>query len=203
MKSSKWTNKEIENHLVQLLIRNCCEYLDIDSDSIKIEKSESPDYILSDGKNNIGLEISRALDQNLQKAVSKRDKEFKGVTFCPTAFEDRNMSSKEIANILKKSKTGLIGRPYLNDELEEKVACNIIKTILKKIEKFNNYRKFKKNILLVHSEDRVTLNRNFVITKIQEHVSENNVLFDYIVLKLANEFHFFKSDECFSCEIKT
>ncbi len=187
-----------EEYLIQLFVKNCCGYLNFD-----YKKTESPDFVLYDGNNYIGIEITRALDQNLKKADSIRNSQFKDVAYCPTLFEDKNMESGEIKELLQKSKTHLSGGPYVGDGLEEKTVCNIIQAIEKKIKKFDTYTKYKENILLVHSEDRVTLNHDFVINKLKEYVSKNDIRFNFICLKLDKVFHFFSGSEYIPCAITT
>lgn len=197
-------NKEhnFEQVLIQLFVENCCEYLRLDCEKIVIKESESPDFVLCDGNNCIGIEITKALDQNLQKADCIKKRQFKDAAYCPTLFEDKNMKSEEIAELLRKSKANLIGKPYFGDGLEEKTVCNIIKIIKQKLKKFDKYTQYERNILLVHSKDRVTLNHDFVINKLKEYVSKNDIRFNYICLQLGDLFHFFSEGKYVPCAIK-
>ncbi len=78
---------KIEEHLRELFIKNCSQHLNIETNNIEIKKSESPDYILIDDRRQIGLEITRALDQNLQKAQSIWSSKYKDVSFCPSLLD--------------------------------------------------------------------------------------------------------------------
>lgn len=202
MKHTKnnWTNDKIENHLIKLLTNNCCEVLQLKFHDIEIIKSESPDFIINSDNKKIGIEITRALDQNLQKVYSMRDNE---VSFCPTLFEDEKMSKKKIMKLLKKSKKQLIGTPYLNDELEEKVANNIQKAIIKKNQKFIKYKKFDQNILFIHAENRVSLDINLVIQKLSSFIATIELSFDYVFLKLGDFIYYFTENNYRNCKIKT
>ena len=88
----KMTRNDIEKYLINLLVSNCNEVLQLCSHNIEIIKSESPDFTINSNNKKIGIEITRALDQNLQKAYSIRDNEVNNVSFCPTLFEDKNLS---------------------------------------------------------------------------------------------------------------
>ncbi len=202
MKHTKnnWTNDKIENYLIKLLINNCCEVLQLKFHDIEIIKSESPDFIINSDNKKIGIEITRALDQNLQKVYSMRDNE---VSFCPTLFEDAEMSKEEIMELLKESKKQLIGTPYLNDELEEKVANDIQKAIIKKNQKFIKYEKFDQNILFIHAENRVSLDINLVIQKLSSFIANNEPPYDYIFLKLGDFIYYFTENNYRSCKIMT
>lgn len=201
--SKEWTKDRIENHLIKLLLDNCYKMLQLNYDKITITKSESPDFIIGDCKNTIGIEITRALDQNMQKVSFIRDTEFNNTSICPTLFEDEQMSKQEIINLLNKSKDKLIGRPYKGYELEEKVSNDIIIAIDKKIKKFNSYKKFKKNILLVHSEMRASLDINIVIEKLVNYTLNTNILFDFIFLKLSNKIYYFTNNTKGNCTLIT
>jgi len=197
MKQTKdeWTNYEIEDYLVKLLVNNCYEVLQLKLHNLKIEKSESPDFIINSDNKVIGVEITRALDQNLQKVHSIRTDKLRKISFCPILFEGHSMSKKEIISLLKKSEKKLIGKAYLDDELENKVFENI--------KKFIKYDKFHQNILFIHAENRVTLEINLVIQKISKFIPNINVLYDYIFLKLGNNIYYFKEDSYKSCKIMT
>ena len=43
------------------------------------------------------------------------------------------------------------------------------------------------------------MSHDFVINKLQGHFSDNNMQFDYIVLKWGLKFHFFSRDDEYSC----
>ncbi len=109
MKQTKnnWTNDKIENHLIKLFIDNCYEVLQLKLHDVKIIKSESPDFVIDSNNKKIGVEITRALDQNLQKVHSIRNNEFNNIPFCPTLFEDKKMSKKKLKNYCKNLKNNL------------------------------------------------------------------------------------------------
>lgn len=202
--SKEWTKDRIENHLIKLLLDNCYKMLQLNYDKITITKSESPDFIIGDCKNTIGIEITRALDQNMQKVSFIRDTEFNNTSICPTLFEDEQMSKQEIINLLNKSKDKLIGRPYKGYELEEKVLNDIVNAISKKIKKFDSYKKFNENILLVHSETRATLDIDMVTINLSKYLIENkdNIKYNSIFLKLGNQIFNFKNENILQCHIK-
>lgn len=199
----KMTRNDIEKYLINLLVSNCNEVLQLCSHNIEIIKSESPDFTINSNNKKIGIEITRALDQNLQKAYSIRDNEVNNVSFCPTLFEDKNMSKKKIMKLLQKSKKQLIGTPYLNNELEEKVINNIQKTIINKNKKFIKYKKFNQNILFIHAENRVSLDINLVVQKVSSFIATTELLFDYIFLKLGDFIYYFTENDYGNCKIKT
>jgi hypothetical protein len=205
MKQTKidWRNDKIENYLIELLINNCYEVLQLKLHNFKIIKTESPDFIINSGNKRIGIEITRALDQNLQKVHSIRDEEFNKVSFCPTLFENQKMSKKKIIKLLQKSKEQLVGMPYLNDELEEKVVSDIKKAIINKNQKFIKYKKFDRNILFIHAENRVSLDINLVIQELSLFIATIELLFDYIFLKLGDFIYYFTESSYGSCKIKT
>ena len=181
MRSNKnWTKEKIEDYLIKLLVNNCHEILQLIYTDITIIKSESPDFIVGDCTNTIGVEITRALDQNMQKVNFIRDIKFNNISICPTLFEDKQMPKKEIIYLLNKSKDKIIGYPYIGDELEEKVLKDIIEAINKKIVKYDNYLKFHKNILLIHSENRASLDIELVIKKLSRYIFNTNIKFDFI-----------------------
>lgn len=182
-----------EQYLIKIFCESCCDYLSFDCQKIEVEKTESPDFVLHDRNRHIGVEITKALDQNLQKAVSIRDEKFKSVPFCPTLFEDESMSGTEIKGWLEKSKTKLIGKPYKGDGLEEKTACNIIKAIEKKIIKFKNYTKYDYNILLIYVPNRVTLEHDITINIVKKYTPKHS--YSYICLKLGAFFYFLQDNE--------
>lgn len=205
MKQTKnnWTNGKIENHLIKLLTDNCYEVLQLKFHDIEIIKSESPDFVINSNNKKIGIEITRALDQNLQKVYSIRNNEVNNISFCPTLFEDEKMSKKKIVKLLEKSKEQLIGTPYLNDELEEKVVNDIQKAIINKNQKFIKYKKFDQNILFIHAENRVSLDIDLVIQKLSSFISTIELLFDYIFLKLGDFIYYFIENGYRSCKINT
>jgi len=67
------TNFEIEESLMRSLIKSS-ELLLPFKGCICLDKIESPDYCLCDRFLKIGIEITRAMDENLSKAYSERDK---------------------------------------------------------------------------------------------------------------------------------
>jgi len=205
MKQTKnnWTNDKIESYLIKLLTDNCYEVLQLKFHDIEIIKRESPDFAINSNNKKIGVEITRALDQNLQKVYSIRNNEVNNVSFCPTLFEDEKMPKKEIIKLLQKSKEQLIGTPYLNDELEEKVVNNIQKAVINKNQKFIKYEKFDQNILFIHAENRVSLDINLVIQKLSLFIATTELLFDYIFLKLGDFIYYFTENGYGSCKIKT
>jgi len=200
---NNWTKNTIEHHLIKLLIYNCYEVLQLKFHNIEITKSESPDFIINNNNKKIGIEITRALDQNLQKAYSIIDSKVNNIFFCPALFEDKKMSKKEIVKLLQKSKIQPIGIAYCNDELEEKVANNIQKIIIKKNQKFIKYKKFDQNILFIHAENRVTLDINLVIQKVLLFIATIELSFDCIFLKLGDFIYCFTEDSYRSYKIKT
>jgi len=202
-RKNNWTNNKIESHLIKLLTDNCYEVLQLKFHDIEIIKSESPDFVINSNNKKIGIEITRALDQNLQKVHSIRDNNFGHISFCPTLFENKDMPKKEIIDLLQKSEKQLIGKPYVNNELEEKVFDNIKKSIVKKNEKFVNYNKFNKNILFIHTENRVTLDIKLVVQMVSLFISTIELLFDYIFLKLGDSIYYFTENDYGSCKIKT
>ena len=205
MKQTKayWTNDKIEDYLIELLIKNCYEVLQLTLHNYKKIKSESPDFIISSKNKKIGIEITRALDQNLQKVYSIRNNEFSHISFCPTLFENKDMSKKDIIGLLQKSEKQLIGKSYVDNELEEKVFNNIKKSIVKKNEKFMNYNKFNKNILFIHAENRVTLDIELVVQKISSFISNISLLYDCVFLKLGDYIFYFRENSYERCKIKT
>jgi hypothetical protein len=205
MKQTKidWRNDKIENYLIELLINNCYEVLQLKLHNFKIIKTESPDFIINSGNKRIGIEITRALDQNLQKVHSIRDEEFNKVSFCPTLFENQKMSKKKIIKLLQKSKEQFVSMPYLNDELEEKVVSDIKKAIINKNQKFIKYKKFDRNILFIHAENRVSLDINLVIQELSLFIATIELLFNYIFLKLGDFIYYFTESSYGSCKIKT
>lgn len=202
MKQTKvdWTNDKIEKFLIEFFINNCHEVLQLNLYNFEIIKTESPDFIINSDNRKTGVEITRALDQNIQKVYSVREK---SVSFCPTLFEDQKMSKKEIIKLLQKTNKQLIGTPYLDDELEEKVANDIQKAIINKNQKFLKYRKFDQNILFIHAENRVSLDIDLVIQKLLLFIATIELLFDYIFLKLGNFIYYFTKKGYGSCKIKT
>lgn len=204
MTSNKfWTNDKIEKHLINLLFQNCHKTLFLDYHSTTIIKTEKPDYIIGDCKTTIGVEITRALDQNIQKVNNIKKLEYKNIHVCPTLFENENMTREQILKLLKKSKNRIIGKPYVGDELEEKVLKDIIKSIDKKILKYDTYLKFDKNILLVHSETRASLDIELVIKKLSSYIFKTNIKFNFIFLKLGETFYNFNCNSLSTCIIKT
>jgi len=204
MKSNKvWTKEKIENYLIKLLVDNCHEILQLEYNSTKLTKSESPDFIVDDCENIIGVEITRAMDKNVQWVNDIRGKCFENIAVSQTAYEDKNLTTKEINNILNKSKDKIIGKPYKGYKLEEKVTNDIISAISKKIKKFDSYKKFNKNILLVHSEMRASLDINIVIERLVKYTLNTDIVFDLIFLKLSNKLYYFTKQINGNCKIKT
>lgn len=200
----KQSSDEYEHHLIEMFRKYCGSSLGFDCHTTKLKKSESPDFVLCNDNHSMGIEITRAVDQNLQKANQIRNKEYEDVAYCPSLFENKNMKSQEIKEWMRKSSTKIIGTPYVRDGLEDKEFYNIIQAIEKKIKKFDFYKNFDTNILLVHAKDRVTLNHDFVISKLKEYVSANEIKFDYIFLKLGDLFHSFSNsgDKYYACTIQ-
>lgn len=204
MTSNKiWTNDKIENHLINLFFQNCYKSLFLDYDNSTIIKTEKPDYIIGDCQTTIGVEITRALDQNIQKVNNIKELEYKDIHICPTLFENKNMSREQIIKLLKKSKNKIIGKPYAGNGLEEKILKDIIKSINKKIIKYDTYLKFDKNILLVHSETRASLDIEWVINNLASYIFKTKIKFDFIFLKLGEIFYNFNSKKLKTCIIKT
>jgi len=195
---NNWKNDKIEKYLIKLLTNSCYEILQLKFHNIEIVKSESPDFVINSDNKKIGIEITRALDQNLQKVYSIRCNQ---VSFCPTLFENTKMPKNEIIKLLAKSKKQLIGTPYLNNELEEKVANNIQKAIINKNQKFIKYKKFYQNILFIHAEDRVSLDSNLVIQKLSSFIATIKLSFDYIFLKIGDFIYYFTENNYGSCKI--
>jgi len=199
------TKEDIENYLIKLLINNCYEVLKLEYKNIIVEKSESPDFIVSNNKISIGVEITRALDQNIKKVKNIRNDFFPGISFCSKSFENKAMSGKMIKDIFKRSNNKFAGGVscYKVNQFEEKVIKDIINSIIRKNKKFNKYKSFDKNILFIHSENRVSLDFNLVAQKISIFIKTNELSFDYIFLKLGYNIYYFIDNTYKSCKIKT
>jgi hypothetical protein len=191
------TNEEIENHLIDLFINTCKKSIFIYDDNIKKIKSESPDFILTNDFSSIGVEITRSLNQNLQKCFKINEQYHNGkVSICPSLFEKEiQMSRNDILKELEKSKNRIIGKAYVGNEMEKIVSNRIISSIEKKQNKFKNFKKFDKNILLIHCEMRPSLDINNVIKLIEDYLSETTFSFDFLFIKLSKYFLYFDNTQ--------
>lgn len=185
------SNSDLEKHLYQLLIQNQEDLLPnykniVSSDITK----ESPDIRLYyDDGYILGIEITRSMDENLQKAYAIRDDMDKSLSFVPTIFENNKMSGDDIKRHLNKSKETLYGMPYKGNELEEKVFSNIQLSLEKKVKKFDTYEKFSKNWLYIYHSDRVSLDHQLVLELFQEYIKTIDFKFDCIILLLGKNFY--------------
>jgi len=184
------TNSEFEELMITTLIENEKLLLPFEG-AVSIEKIESPDYCLCRGSYKIGVEITRAMDENLNKACVERNKLDKSIPFSPTLFENEKMSSKEIKKGLNKSREKLIGRPYKGDDLEKLVFSNIKNSIDKKILKFESYRKFEENWIYVYHDNRVSLEIESVVDRVSQYIETVDIMFDILLLKLGDSFYKF------------
>lgn len=91
-----WTNDKIEDHLINLFFQNCYKSLFLDYDNSTIIKTEKPDYIIGDCQTTIGVEITRALDQNIQKVNNIKQLKYQDIHICPTLFENENIGMSPI-----------------------------------------------------------------------------------------------------------
>ncbi len=99
---------------------------------------------------------------------------------------------------MQKSEKQLIGRPYLDNELEEKIVNDIQKAIIIKNQKFIKYKIFDQNILFIHAENRASLDISVVVQKLSSFIS-----IDYIFLKLGDFIYYFTENGYKYCKIKT
>ena len=182
--------KEIEKILIDKLLENKNQFFPL-SKNIKIDLDrEQPDCCLYLDNLTIGIEITCSMDENLQKTKKIRNEIDSSLSFSPSLFENKKMSSNEIKEKLIKSKTKLIGSAYKGNELEENTFNNIKNSIDKKIKKFETYQKLDQNWLYIYHIDRVTLNKDIVIELILNYINFIELKFDVLIIKLGK--HFFK-----------
>jgi len=119
-------------------------------------------------------------------------------------FTENEYNIKEIEDgtkiYLSKS---LFAKWLIENFYKENYDINIEKEIDKKIKKFDSYKKFDKNILLVHSEIRASLDINIVIEKLANYTLNTNILFDFIFLKLSNKIYYFTNNTKGNCTLMT
>lgn len=192
-----FTNAQIENDLIELFIKNCKNYIFTDISEIKKEKSESPDFILTNNSHLIGVEITRALNQNLQKCIKINHKYFNGKMIISTIEFEQNkqMSKEEIIYQLKETKNKNIGKAYIGNDMEDLASDTIIESIKKKQNKFQNFEKFDKNILLIHREMEPSLDIKIVALNIDNYLKVNLLQFDFLFIKLSKYFLYFNKNK--------
>ncbi len=148
--------------------------------------SDKPDIRIQTENINIGIEITFALNETLQKAKRIRDKLDPSLILEPSLYKN-NKGRDYILKTLKKSNNRLIGSAYSNDELEYEVVEIILRAIEKKLKKYNSYSKFDKNYLFLYS-DVLLADEHKIINLIIEKISYlNHENFDRIILRLQGK----------------
>ena len=84
------------------------------------------------------------------------------------------------------------GPLYTN--FEEIVSSQIIKSINKKIDKFESYKKLDENILLIDSESYSSTNTELVTRLVFNFLRNTEFFYNKIILKLSNELIIFEKD---------
>jgi hypothetical protein len=155
-----------------------------------IEKFETPDIILNTNNCEIGIEITFALNQTLQKARKIRDKKNPKLDMEPSMYnihKDWDHSEETIEQTIEKSNDKLIGPAYVDDELEKDVVNLILKSVHNKIKKFQDYQKFSKNYLVIYS-DELLVDSKIIINVIKNHLSVLEIIpFDKIILRIQDK----------------
>lgn len=170
---------------------------------LKIIHRDKPDFLIESSKNDIGIEFTESIPEQLARAQAILEKHFPDGHLEPDFFgwnaPERN--KLEIFEILKKSQERLIGQGYTGHQIEEEWAKGIVDCILNKTVKLNKngFEKFNKNWLLIYdNQTRSSLDREYVSNKINLLLSDywkNNqdIKFEKIFIESGDYFYIIDS----------
>ena len=185
--------KEIEKFLLNKLLENKDQLLPMHK-NINIEyNKEKPDCHLYLDNLTIGIEITCAMDENLQKTRKIRDSLDSTIMFSPIIFEKKKMSSKEIRERLTLSKKNLVCSAYRGNEMEEDTFNHIKKSIDTKIKKFDTYQMLNQNWLYIYHNNRASLRKSIVIKLLLEYINSVEIKFDILIIKIGESFYKFNN----------
>ncbi len=157
-----------------------------------VEVSDKPDIILDTNNCKIGVEVTFALNETLQKARKIRDKKDLKLDMEPSIYNihrDWNHGKETIEQTIEKSNEKLIGPAYVDDESEKDVVNLILKSVHNKKKKFQAYKKFLKNYLVIYN-DEISGDSEIVVDMIKNHLSLfGTIPFDKIILRIQGKNH--------------
>jgi len=143
-------NKQDEELFLTLKILDEITLLNIET-PFTITISDKPDIRIFSKNKEIGIEVTFAINEALQKAKKIRNSINPNLTLEPILHK-LNKDKKYIEKMLLKSNEILVGNGYEGDELEIETAKKIVSSIKQKMIKFMEYQKFNENFLLIYSE---------------------------------------------------
>ena len=147
-----------------------------------IEIKDKPDIRIFKNNYTIGIEITFAISQTLQKAKISRAKLNSNLLLEPGLYK-KNMSAKDIEKSILKSNNQLMGSAYSNYEIEEEIADQVLFSIKEKIKKFKGYQVFEENLLMLYS-DRLIADTDIVLEMINDQLKLfDNIPFNKIIFQ--------------------
>lgn len=123
-------------HYLEILDRN-----NILTFPLKIEKSESPDFLISDDTGKRGLEITEGTTPQYQLSLTHQDKNPEDTSVESLQIfnqTDPPPSSEEIEKSLRRRNDKLIGRGWYGDSVEREWVKIMVNTIVQKTKKMND-----------------------------------------------------------------
>ena len=177
-----------ELYIVLRVLQLDCEALGV-TFPFFVEVSDKPDIILTTNSFDIGIEVTFALNQTLQKARRIRDKKDPKLDIEPSVYnihKDWNHSEETIEQTIERSNDRLIGSAYVDDELEKDVVRLIVKSIHNKIEKSKGYKSCSKNYLVIYSNE-LFVDSEIVADMVKNLLLLETIPFDEIILRIQDK----------------
>lgn len=166
---------------------------------LKIIHRDKPDFLIESSLNDIGIEFTESIPEQLARAQAILEKHFPGGHLEPSSFkwDTPERTKSEILEILKKSQVRLIGQGYTGNQIEAEWSKGIVECIINKTVKLNKngFDAFDKNWLLIYdNQTRAFLDKEYVSNKINLLLSDywkdnQDIKFEKIFIESGNYFY--------------
>lgn len=165
----------------------------------KLTHRDKPDFSIKTSNEEIGIEFTESVPEQLARANALREEYFQGGVLEPGFFgwDAPERTNDEILEILSKSQKQLIGQGFIGKSIEDEWIKGIVGCLMNKTVKLNiqNFEKFDKNWLLIYdNQTRSFLDKEFVSEKIKliltDYWNKNSALrFDKIFIESGKYFY--------------
>lgn len=178
---------------------------------LKITHQDKPDFLIETSMNNIGIEFTESIPEQLARAQTILEEHFPDGHLEPSFFkwDTPERTKSEILEILKKSQVRLIGQGYTGNQIEEEWLKGIVDCIINKTVKLNKngFKKFDNNWLLIYdNQTKAFLDKEYVSNKINLLLSDywkdnQDIKFEKIFIESGSYFYVIDSNSFLIKEI--
>jgi len=160
---------------------------------MQLRHRDKPDFRLISGQNEIGVEVTEAIPQNLAAADALAEKEKPDASLDVSKFKwgEKNKPARELRKIVAKDE--LTGPGWVDDEPEREWSQAIFDKCRQKTEKFRapDFDKFNHNWLLIYDNLtppilEVDRTPNYLIEKLADYWHES-VIYDSVLIETGTK----------------